>query len=265
MDDDYQPRMEARVEDGIGWLTFWNPRRRNAVTLGMWRAIPGLLDGFAADPAVKVVAVRGAGEDAFVSGADITEFETLRSTPEGVAAYEDAATAAGAALQECPKPVVAVIRGWCVGGGAATALNCDLRFAASDALFAIPAARLGLGYRYQGVKRLADIVGPARAKEMFFTARRYAADEALAMGLVEQVAPVEEFEAAAATYLAGIAANAPLTVAAAKLAVNASLKDPGERDLAAVEAAVMGCFASEDYKEGRRAFAEKRKPVFRGG
>ncbi len=264
MDDDYQPRMEARVEDGIGWLTFWNPRRKNAVTLAMWRAIPGILDAFAADPEVKVVAVRGEGEAAFVSGADITEFETLRSTPEGVAAYEAAGTAAGTALQECPKPVVAVIRGWCVGGGMGTALNCDLRFAASDAVFAIPAARLGLGYRYQGVKRLADVVGPARAKEIFFTARRYPADEALAMGLIERVAPIEGFEAAAKAYLSDIAANAPLTVAAAKLAVNASRKDPEARDIAAVEAAVIGCFESEDYKEGRRAFAEKRKPVFRG-
>ena len=169
-----------------------------------------------------------------------------------------------AAILGLKKPTVAVIRTWCIGGGLATALNCDLRFAAENTRFAVPAARLGLGYRYAGIRTLVDIVGAAAAREIFFTARQYDAEEALRMGLISRTAPVEGFEAAAKEYLSQIAGNAPLTVAAAKMAINVALEDKAERDLTEVDAAVAACFASEDYEEGRRAFREKRKPQFKG-
>ena len=262
--DGYTPQIEVRVADGVGWMTFANPRRRNAVTYAMWRQIPAALADFAADPGVNVVALRGAGEASFVAGADITEFARRRSTPAQVAEYERVGVEANAALTGFPKPTVAVIRAWCVGGGVATALGCDLRIAAADARFAVPAARLGLGYRYAGVKALVDVVGPARAREIFFTARQYGAEEALSMGLINRVLPVEGFDAAAADYLAGIAANAPLTIRAAKLAIRDAGLDPEERDHEAVDSAIQACFDSEDYAEGRAAFAEKRAPRFRG-
>lgn len=262
--DGYTPRIVASVEDGIGWMTFSNPRRRNAVSLGMWRQIPVVCAAFDADPEVRVVALRGEGEASFVSGADITEFDRVRSTPEDVASYDVAGRVAGAAILNLRKPTVAVIRTWCIGGGLATALNCDLRFAAANTRFAVPAARLGLGYRYAGIRTLVDIVGAAAAREIFFTARQYDAEEALRMGLINRVAPVDGFEAEAKAYLAQIAGAAPLTVHAAKLAINVALEDKTERDLSEVDEAVSACFASDDYEEGRRAFREKRKPVFKG-
>lgn len=262
--DGYTPRIEVSVADGIGWLTFANPRRRNAVTYAMWRQIPAALADFAEDPAVKVVALRGEGEASFVSGADITEFATRRSTPEQVAEYERVGVAANAALVNFPKPTVAVIRTWCVGGGVATALGCDLRVAASNSRFAVPAARLGLGYRYNGIKALVDVVGPANAREIFFTARRYDAGEALAMGLINRVFPAEGFDSAVADYLSGIASNAPLTIRAAKMAIRAVGQDAGDRDMEAIGAAIQACYDSEDYAEGRAAFAEKRAPEFKG-
>ena len=262
--DGYTPRIEVEVKDGIGWMTVSNPRRRNAVTYAMWRQIPAALADLAADPSVRVVAVRGAGDSSFISGADISEFATRRSTPEQVEEYERVADLATDALAGFEKPTVAVIRTWCVGGGIATALGCDLRVAASDTRFAIPAARLGLGYRYSGLKRLTDVVGPAHAAEIFFTARKYDATEALNMGLINRTFEPEGFETAIAAYLADIAANAPLTMKAAKMAIRATTEDPGTRDLDAVAEAVQACFDSEDYAEGRAAFAEKRAPKFRG-
>lgn len=262
--DGYTPQIITRVENGVGWMIFSNPRRRNAVSFNMWKQIPGAIATFEADPAVKVVALRGEGEVSFISGADITEFGRLRSTPEQVAAYDEVGKAASAAIEGCAKPTVAVIRTWCVGGGLGTALGCDLRIAAANSRFAIPAARLGLGYRYVGVRALVDVVGPANAREIFFTARKYPAEEALRMGLINRILPDEGFDEAAQDYLAGIAGNAPLTIRAARMAIRAVTRDPEERDIAAVDAAVQACFDSADYEEGRRAFAEKRDPVFRG-
>lgn len=261
---DDTPRMIARVENGVGWMIYSNLRRRNAVRLSMWRQIPEIVARFQADPAVKVVALRGDGHDSFVSGADISEFEQVRSRPEDVEVYEAAAGAAGKAIKALTKPTVAVIETWCVGGGIATALSCDLRLASDNTRFQLPAARLGLGYSFGGIKSLVDVVGPAKAKEIFFTARRYDAAQALAMGLVSDVVPAADFEAEARSYLAGIAANAPLTIAAAKQAINAVMADPEDRDLDAIAAAVTACFASDDYREGRTAFTEKRAPKFQG-
>ncbi|MGI3168526.1 enoyl-CoA hydratase [Pseudooceanicola sp. C21-150M6] len=262
--DGYAPTIRIEVRDGVGWMIFANPKRRNAVTYTMWRQIPAALDDLAADDDVRVVALRGEGEASFISGADISEFATRRSTPDQVAEYDRVGTEAHAAIVACPKPTVAVIRTWCVGGGVATALGCDLRIASEDTRFAVPAARLGLGYRYSGIKALVDVVGPANAREIFFTARKYPADEALRMGLINRTFAAEGFDAAAQAYLEEIAGNAPLTIAAAKMAIRAVGQDPDQRDIAAITEAVQTCFDSEDYREGRAAFAEKRPPRFRG-
>ena len=262
--DGYTPHVRVEVQDGVGWLIFANPRRRNALTYTMWRQIPAALADLAEAEDVRVVALRGEGDSSFVSGADISEFGTRRSTPEQVEEYDRVGTEANAAIVHFPKPTVAVIRTWCVGGGVATALGCDLRIAAEDSRFAVPAARLGLGYRYSGIKALVDVVGPANAREIFFTARKYSAAEALGMGLINRILPVEGFDAAAQDYLAGIAGNAPLTMQAAKLAIRATGQDAEARDLDTIDAAIQACFDSEDYREGRAAFAEKRPPVFKG-
>lgn len=256
--------MLASVENGVGWITFNQPEKRNAVSYEMWTAIPEIVSAFSTDPAVRVVVMKGAGDKAFVSGADISEFEEKRGTPEDVEIYEQATGAAGKALRTLEKPLIAMIRGFCVGGGLAISLNADIRITAEDGQFAVPAAKLGLGYGYSGIKELMHLVGPSYAKEIFFTGRRFNADEAKAMGLVNKVVPVADLESETASYAEIIAGNAPLTVKAAKAAVNEGTKEASERDLAAVEAMVKTCFDSEDYKEGRRAFMEKRKPQFQG-
>ncbi len=257
-------RMEARKEGAIGWMVFDNPARRNAVSLAMWRAIPDILADFAADPAIRAVVLTGAGEQAFVSGADISEFETERSGAEKVAAYNVTAGEANRALSNFPKPTLAMIRGYCIGGGLGIALACDLRLAADGSRFAIPAARLGLGYNHPAVKRLIDTVGVANALEILFTARQFSAAEAEKMGLVNRVMPVAEIESFVRDYAGRIADNAPLTLAAAKICAREILKHPARQDLAACEAAVAACFASADYAEGRAAFGEKRRPDFHG-
>lgn len=257
-------KMLAEVGDGIGWITFNQPEKRNAVSVEMWAAVPQIVDAFVSDPAVRVIIMKGAGEQAFVAGADISEFGEKRNSPEATKYYEDVSGKAYLALATSPKPVIAMIRGFCIGGGLAVALSADIRIAADDATFAIPAARLGLGYGAGGVRRLLEIVGPAYAKEIFFTARQFDAPEAREMGLVNRVVPVADLEAKVRDYAVRIAANAPLTMRAAKLTVDELLKDTEHRDMAAVEASITACFASADYVEGRTAFMEKRKPVFRG-
>ncbi len=258
------PYMEARVADGVGWMTFNNPDRRNAMKLEMNEAVVEILAAFQADDAVRVVVMQGAGDKAFVSGADISEFEQHRSTPEGRAHFDAVAAAAGRAFADLDKPLIAKIRGFCMGGGLATALNADIRISADDGQFAIPAARLGLGYGFAGIQKLVSLVGPALASEIMMTARRFTAAEAAAMGLINRVVPVSDLDDAVAELAAQIAANAPLTVGAAKAAIAEAVKDPDRRDLDRVEALVEGCFQSEDYIEGRRAFLEKRTPEFKG-
>jgi len=257
-------KITVRQDGPIGWLVIDNPERRNAVTFDMWQAIPEALEGFAAEPAIRAIVVTGSGEEAFASGADISEFGERRATPEAVAQYNATTARAHAALIEIAKPTIAMIRGFCIGGGLALALCCDIRMAAEGSRFGVPAARLGLGYRFDGVKRLVDLVGPAYAREIFFTARRFDAEEALRMGLVNRVVPKEALETAVKETAGTIAANAPLTVAAAKLSIEEALKDPAERDLVAIDAAVEACFKSQDYIEGRQAFVGKRRPKFRG-
>jgi enoyl-CoA hydratase len=258
------PYMLARIDQDIGWMTFNNPERRNAMKMEMNEAIVTILDEFDKNDDVRVVVMRGAGEKAFVSGADISEFETHRSTPAGRKHFDAVAAASGRAFAGLSKPLVAMIRGFCMGGGLATALQADIRIAADDGQFGVPAARLGLGYGFDGINKLTHIVGPANAAEIFLTARRFNASEAAQMGLVNRVVPGEDLEAAV-TELAGmIAVNAPLTVRAAKAGVRETFKDPDRRDLPRVAAMVEECFLSADYEEGRTAFMEKRTPKFQG-
>lgn len=256
-------KMLARVDGPIGWITFNNPSRRNAVSLEMWEAIPTILDRFESDPQVRVVVLHGVGEAAFVSGADISQFEKARSSADGNAHYDAISDLANRRLSECSKPTIAMIHGWCIGGGVGIAVCCDLRIAADNAKFGIPAARLGVGYGQKGVRKLMDLVGPSFTKEIFFTARHFSADEAREMGLVNRVLPAAELEAYVRGYCATIADNAPLTIHALKLTVGELLKGP-EGDLALSDRLVRACFESQDYIEGRRAFMEKRRPVFRG-
>jgi enoyl-CoA hydratase/carnithine racemase len=230
----------------------------------MWRAIPDVLAAFEADPQVRVVVFTGAGERAFVSGADISQFEAERNDASAEARYSKASAAANAAMAGLSKPSIAMIRGYCIGGGLAVALTCDLRICTEESRFAIPAARLGLGYGFAGIKALIDVVGPSIAKEILFTARQFTAEEALRVGLVNRVAPAAELEGLVRDYAAMIGANAPLTLRAAKLAAREAMRDPEKRRLAEVEAAVAACFDSADFKEGRTAFMEKRTPQFRG-
>ena len=257
-------KMLARKEGGVGILTFNNPERHNAVSLEMWETTKRILDGFAADDDIRVVVLTGAGGKAFISGADISKFASERATVEAQRAYNLKSDAAYSSVADFPKPTIAMIKGYCVGGGLGLATCCDLRICSEDSRFAVPAARLGVGYGYKGLKRLIDIVGPAFAKEIFYTARQFDANEALAMGLVNRVVPGAELEAYVKRMTDMICANAPLTIKAVKFTVGEILKDESKRDLAHAAELVEQCFASRDYTEGRTAFMEKRKPVFTG-
>ena len=257
-------RMLASVGEGVGWITFNNPERHNAVSLEMLRSIPVILAAFDADPDVRVIAVTGAGERAFVSGADISEFGERRTTIEARAEFDEVAGRAISAWQAVEKPILAMIRGYCIGGGLMIALQADIRVAAQDSVFAVPAARLGLGYSISGVEALVERVGSAWAAEILFTARRLSAGEALRIGLVNHVVPVAELATHVEQLARAIAANAPLTVHACKVALRELRRPPETRDLDRAAVLSEACFRSEDYLEGQRAFLEKRAPRFSG-
>jgi enoyl-CoA hydratase len=258
------PRIQARKEGAVGWLIFDNPARRNAVSLGMWEALPRLLDDFEADPAVRVVVLSGAGDKAFVSGADISQFESQRASPEAVQRYEELAEGAQRRLHGVDKPTVAMIRGYCLGAGVNIATACDLRIAAEDARLGIPAARLGLGYRVSATKNLVDVVGAARARELLLTGRQCSAAEAHAMGLLHHVVAAAELDSFTQHLCETLAANAPLTLRTAKRIIRELMRLPEDFDAARARAWVKECFDSADYVEGRKAFMEKRKPTFTG-
>ena len=255
-------RLRVERDGSVGRLVLDNPERRNAISADMWRAIPPAMAAFSADASTRCIVIRGEGTQAFAAGADISEFEKKRSSEGDVKEYEAATSAAHQAIESSSKPVIALIHGFCVGGGLAVALSCDLRYADASSRFAIPAARLGLGYGVHGTGRLVATVGHASAREIMFSACRYNAEEALAMGLVNRVLPDAELDAYVQTMALELAANAPLTIAASKAVINALAEARG--DFSAAEATVARCMKSEDYVEGRRAFMEKRAPAFKG-
>lgn len=257
-------KLVARKDGAIGWIVFNNPQKHNAVSLEMWEALPVVLDEFAKDAQIRVVILKGEGEKAFISGADISQFKEKRGSAAAVQTYNAASDRASRALNEFPKPLIAMIHGYCIGGGLGVATACDLRIASDNSRFGVPAAKLGLGYRYSGIKRLTELVGPSFAAEIFYTGRQFDAQEALQMGLVNRVLPVADLEKYVLDYAMTMTNNAPLTIAAVKRSLLELRKDPGERDLALCQKMVEDCFASEDYAEGRTAFMEKRKPVFKG-
>lgn len=257
-------RADSFVTEHVGRIYLNNPTRLNAISLAMWRDIGEALVRFEADPLIKCVIVAGRGGKAFASGADISEFEKRRSGAADIAVYDEIARGTSAKLLNYPKPTIAAIEGYCIGGGLALALACDLRIAATNARFAVPAAKLGLGYDYRGIQRLVEVVGATAAKHVFFTASQFDANEALRLGLLNDVVAPDELDVRTRTLAETIAVNAPLTMAAAKLCINTAVSDPALRDIDACRRAVDACFASEDYAEGRRAFAEKRRPEFKG-
>jgi len=257
-------KLVAKKEDGIGWIIFNNPARHNAVSLEMWQSLSQVLAAYERDPDVRVIILRGEGEKAFVAGADISQFKEKRSSPEAVQHYNTTADEATRALRGAAKPTIAMIRGYCIGGGTGIAVSCDIRIAAEDAKFAVPAAKLGLGYRFDGIRRLAEIVGPSFAAEIFYTGRQFTGQEALQMGLVNRLVPVSDLERNTLDLAGTIVHNAPLTIASVKRALLEYSKDPEKRDLALCQKMVEDCYVSEDYIEGQTAFMEKRKPVFKG-
>jgi enoyl-CoA hydratase len=257
-------RILAHVENGIGWITFNHPERRNAMSLDMWQGLGIAAEALERDPETRVVVLKGAGGKAFVSGADISEFEKHRADAAQKKTYDAVAARGHAGLAALSKPLVAMIEGYCVGGGLAIALAADVRFAAANAQFAIPAARLGLGYDYRGVAALARLVGPSAAKDILFSARFLDASEALRLGLLNFVVEPAELETQVMAYAARIAQNAPLTVQAAKRAIQVFEGYSDSQKAEEISALVLRCFDSDDYKEGRRAFLAKRPPQFQG-
>jgi len=257
-------KMLSRKDGHVGYVIFNNPERRNAVSLEMWEATAKILNDFGNDNDIRVVVLTGAGDKAFVSGADISKFESERANEEAVVRYNQTVERANAVIYDYPKPTIAMIRGYCIGGGVGLALSCDLRICSDDSRFAVPAAKLGLGYPYHGLKKLVDVVGIAFAKEIFYTARQFDAEEARMMGLINRVVKADELEAYVKKYAESIGENAPMTIATTKFIVGEVVKDESKRDLAKCAAMVKQCFESNDYTEGRRAFMEKRRPEFTG-
>jgi enoyl-CoA hydratase/carnithine racemase len=256
-------KLIAEIHGSTGTLVLNAAQRRNALSLDMWQSIPRIVADFDRNTNVRSIVIRGAGDEAFAAGADISEFEANRATDDSAKAYDAATGAATLSLTNCSKPVIAAIRGICFGGGMALAMACDIRLATDDSRFCIPAAKLGVGYGAPGTAALVARLGPSLAAEMLFTGRVYNAQEALARGIVQAVATRADFDSLLSNYTTTLAANAPLSIAASKMAIRAALSG-NPQDRAAADQAVAACMASTDYAEGRKAFLEKRKPIFQG-
>jgi len=258
------PRLKSWPEGGLLHIRFNNPSKHNALSLEMWEAIPMVLARAAADDRVRLVVFAGEGERAFASGDDVSQFEDRRAAHEAVLRYERIAETALQAIHDFPKPTLASIRGYCIGGGLNIAVACDLRIASMDSLFSVPATRIGLGYLFSATKNLTELVGPGNAKDILYTARRLDSAEALRIGLVNRVTEPALLPALLDDYVKAIASGAPLTVKAAKRVIQELTKPDAEIDLELCHRLILECFESEDYAEGRRAFMEKRKAVFKG-
>lgn len=254
----------VRKEGPVGTLIVSNPDKYNAMTLDMWRSLPEEMAALDADPQIRIIVLTGDGDKAFVSGADISQFGEQRTDPAAQASYNAAVDAAYLAPVRTAKPTVAKIRGICMGGGLGLAAACDIRICADDSRFRMPAGRLSLGYSQAGIKRFAALIGVQNTYDIFFSARIFNAQDALRMGFASQVVPAAEFDVVVADMVSSMAENAPLTARAVKLAMNAWLDNPAESDSPEVRAAIDACNGSEDYREGVRAFAQKRKPDFFG-
>jgi enoyl-CoA hydratase/carnithine racemase len=262
--DSPTPKLRVDLKHGVAWLFIDNGAKRNAFDLDMWRALPPLMAAIDAEPEARVVVIAGAQGLPFCSGADISEFSTVRATSAGGRAYEAANVAAFEAISACAKPTIAAISGFCMGGGMGVASACDLRVAREGTVFAIPAGRLGVGYPPSAMRFAVAAVGPQLAFDMFFTARRLDAKEAFDAGLLARLFESEAFIGGVDALAAAIAANAPLTLKAAKAAIRAAAALPGAPSAAECEALAAQCFDSADYMEGRAAFLEKRAPKFTG-
>jgi enoyl-CoA hydratase len=253
-----------RVADGVGVITFNNPEKRNAMSLDMWEGLGHALIELRDDAEVRVVILTGAGDKAFVSGADISQFEKTRHNAEASEEYSKKSAAQRALLADYPKPIIACIRGFCLGGGMQVAMAADIRIAAEDSRFGIPAAKLGIAYGYDGLRHLVSLVGPSWARLIMYTGMRIESAEALRIGLVDRVVPDAELWDATMEIARTISGNAPLAIQAAKITIAQVLKDSDKRDMDAIKAIGTACMDSEDFREGRRAFMDKRKPKFTG-
>ncbi len=255
-------KMIGKKDGHIGWMTFNNPERRNAMSLEMWEAVGEIMADFQADENIRVVVMHGAGDKAFVSGADISQFEKMRADAAMTEKYNARAEAGRKAIRDFDRPIIAMIRGFCMGGGLGIAMSADLRFAAEGSTFGIPAARLSIAYTGDNIVNLYNLVGPSRAKDILYSARRFDEQEALSIGLINRVFAVDKLEDETRIYCETLADNAPLSIKAHKVILGElSKKNP---DQSKIDAVAAMCFDSADYKEGRTAFMEKRKPVWQG-
>ena len=254
----------TEFKGGVARLIFNNPARHNAMSLEMWTHGAELLEAFGRDDNIRAILLTGAGSEAFVAGADISKFGDERASREAVETYDRAVARFQQVMRDLEKPTIARIDGFCIGGGLAIAIECDIRVCSEKSSFSVPAAKLGIGYAMDGIRRLRTLVGPAFAAEIFYTARRFSAQEAVMMGLVNRVLPDAELDKHVEDLLSRISENAPLAIQTAKRALIELEKPEDARDSASCDALVLKCMESEDYVEGRTAFMEKRKPVFKG-
>ena len=259
-----EEKMLSRTQDSVGYIIFNNPEKHNAVSIDMWDALEKFLNQFREDNNIRVIVLEGAGGKSFVSGADISKFDKERSTKEAVLSYNKRTQKVYELIEAFPKPTIAKINGYCIGGGLNLAVCCDIRICSEKSQFAMPAAKLSLGYPFSSIKRLFDIMGPGMAKHFMFTAEKISSKEAVSCGLIQKLVSEENLETFVNDYAFTISKNAPLTIKAMKQIGIEILKNPSERDLTLCENLASACFDSEDYKEGRKAFMEKRKPNFRG-
>ena len=259
-----EEKMLSQTKDNVGYIIFNNPEKHNAVSIEMWDALEKFLNQFREDKNIRVVVLEGAGGKSFVSGADISKFDKERSTKEAVLSYNKRTHKVYELLETFPKPTIAKINGYCIGGGLNLAVCCDIRICSEKSKFAMPAAKLSLGYPFSSIKRLFDIMGPGMAKHFMFTAEKISANEAVSCGLVQKLVTEENLETFVNDYAFTISKNAPLTIKAMKKIGIEILKNPLDRDLSLCDQLASACFDSEDYKEGRKAFMEKRTPNFKG-